>query len=159
MQLFLDMDGVLADFSTFATQLFGMHPLEFRKYNTQDKFWEVLTQVDNFFEQLPPMSDAMHLWESTVHLEPIILTAVPDEMPEAHEQKVRWAQRHFGSDVKIITTKSAIKYTHMIPDKTNILIDDWAKYKPLWEDKGGHFIVHTSAEQSLKELSELMETL
>ena len=31
----------------------------------------------------------------------------------------------------------------------DILIDDWPKYKHLWEEAGGIFILHTSAAQSI----------
>lgn len=86
MQLFLDCDGVLADFDTFAASIFGMHPRDFEDLHGDEKFWKALNSVDNFFEQLPLMHDAMHLWEATQKFNPIILTGVPKEMPEAHEQ-------------------------------------------------------------------------
>ena len=42
------------------------------------------------------------------------------------------------------------KHLHMKPG--DVLVDDFLKYKELWEDAGGVFVHHTSAEQTIAEL-------
>jgi hypothetical protein len=37
----------------------------------------------------------------------------------------------------------------------DVIVDDFLKYRHLWEAKGGHWIHHVSAEQSVKELRAL----
>jgi hypothetical protein len=61
----------------------------------------------------------------------------------------------FGPNVHMITCRSREKRVHMHEGKHNIIIDDWPEYKPLWEEHGGTFILHTSAEDSLNELAKL----
>lgn len=155
MQLFLDCDRVLADFDALASTIFKMHPRDFEDLHGSDKFWELLEDHGSFYEELPLMHDARFLWDSVAHMDPIILTGCP-KGGWAEDQKVRWAKNHFGSDVKLITCKSRHKREHMIKDKTNIIIDDWPHYKHLWEEYGGHFILHTDARSSLQKLQQIL---
>jgi len=37
----------------------------------------------------------------------------------------------------------------------DVLIDDWEKYRSLWEAKGGRWITHVSAESSIEALRRL----
>lgn len=152
-KLFLDCDGVLADFDRHAETVFKMHPREFEDLHGQEKFWSVLKETEEFFFNIPLMSEAMYLWNSVKHLDPHILTGVPTG-GWAEDQKIRWANKHFKTD-KVITCKSRNKRDHMVPNVTNIIIDDWPRHKGRWEETGGIFIVHTSVENSLNELRKL----
>ncbi len=151
MKLFLDCDGVLADFDALATDILGMYPRNFEDQYGQKEFWKRLAMYDGFYEKLPLMSDAMYLWQSVQHLNPTILTGCP-RGGWAEEQKQRWAVKMFGSDVHMITCRSRDKRVHMHEAKHNILIDDWPEYKHLWEEREGTFILHTSANDSLNQL-------
>ena len=159
MQVFLDCDGVLADFDGFAAEVLGMPPREYDriKHNNSD-LWDRLYAVEDYFFKLPKMYDADDLVEGVEALgfTPIILTGIPSKNGSdwAIDQKTRWAQVHFPH-LDIICCKSKEKSLNMIDGVHNVLIDDWAKYKKIWEGKGGTFILHTSAEQSLKELEEV----
>ena len=75
--VFLDCDGVLADFDAGAKQAFGMSPAEFERRFGLKRFWGELASLNNFFGELPLMPDAMELYEAVRHLEPIILTGLP----------------------------------------------------------------------------------
>lgn len=154
MKLFLDCDGVLADFDALATDIFGMHPRRYEKEFGSKMFWKTLARYEDFYYKLPLMSDAMYLWQSVKHLNPTILTGCP-RGGWAEDQKQRWAVKMFGSDVKMITCMSRDKRLHMQEVTHNIIIDDFSKYKSLWEEYGGTFILHTSAEESLKQLESL----
>ena len=154
MKLFLDCDGVLADFDALATEIFGMHPRKYEDAFGSKMFWKTLAKYDGFYENLPLMSDARYLWDSVVHLNPTILTGCPAG-GWAEAQKQRWAVKMFGEGTHMITCRSRDKRVHMHEAKHNILIDDWPQYKPLWEEHEGTFILHTSAEESLNELKRL----
>ena len=52
-QIYCEMDGVVADFTTYTTNLLGT--------KFKDEYWDDLP-VD-FFLQLPPMKDAHILWK------------------------------------------------------------------------------------------------
>lgn len=156
MQVFLDCDGVLADFDGYAIELLGIHPREYeRRAHSDSALWKELYAHPDFFYRLPLMQDARDLVGGVLEMgyDPIILTGVPSHEGSdwAIAQKVRWAGKYFPS-IPIICCKSAEKFKHMIPMKHNVLIDDWPKFKPVWEEAGGTFILHKNAVQSLEEL-------
>lgn len=157
-QLFLDADGVLADFDVVAEQVFGMNPRKFEEEFGSEEFWKKLRETEKFYENLPLMPDAQDLWDAVSHLEPIILTGCP-RGGWAEPQKFNWAKNSFGENAKIITCASREKREHMHQDKHNIIIDDWPQYKPLWEQNGGTFILHTSTNESLLELDNVLKIL
>lgn len=160
MQIFLDCDGVLADFDSYAAQLLGMPPREYeaQKYKNPD-LWNILYSHEDFFFNLPKMPDADELVAGIEALgfAPIILTGVPSHEGSdwAIGQKTRWAEKYFPH-LSIICCKSKNKFEHMIPEKSNVLIDDWNRHMKKWQSEGGYFILHKTAEQSLAELREVM---
>ena len=88
MQLYLDCDGVLADFDRGATQLLGMPPRQFEKRRGIAAFWRELARHPDFYGSLPLMPDAMELFDAVRHLDPVILTGLP-RGKWAAPQKVR----------------------------------------------------------------------
>jgi hypothetical protein len=147
-QLYLDCDGVLADFNKGAAALLGMHPKAYEKRRGPAHFWAKLASAPDFYFSLPLMPDAMRLYEAVRHLDPIILTGVP-RGNWAAEQKVRWAARHFPG-VRIITTMARDKRDHA--KEGDVLVDDQPKHRDRWKDAGGIFIHHKDAETSIEEL-------
>lgn len=148
-QLYLDCDGVLADFDRGATELLGLPPREFERRHGIGRFWQRLAKAPGgFYATLPLMPDAMELFEAVRHLDPIILTGLP-RGGWAAEQKVRWADEHFPG-VRIITVMAVDKRNHCTAG--DILVDDTLKHRHLWEGAGGVFIHHTSAAATLAEL-------
>ena len=147
-QLFLDCDGVLANFDAYAESIFGMPSREAQTKLGTAKFWQQLRARPDFFRTLELMQDARVLFNAVAHLNPIILTGCPiGGWAEPH--KVDWAAEHFPG-TKVITCISKNKRAHMHPG--DILIDDYLKYKHLWEESGGIFIHHTTAANSIQHL-------
>ena len=149
-QLFLDCDGVLADFEKGAAAVLGMHPKAFEKRFGIGRFWAKLTKAPDFYFGLPLLPDAMDLFEAVKHLDPIILTGLPSGNWAA-EQKVRWAARYFPG-TRIITTRARDKRDHGKPG--DVLVDDMLKHAPLWEEMGGIFIHHKKVEDTLERLKD-----
>jgi len=147
-QIYLDCDGVLADFDKGAKAVLGMHPRAYEKRFGLGKFWKALATAPEFFADLEPLPDAMALYEAVRHTSPIILTGLP-RGPWAEPQKRRWAERHFPG-VPVITTSAALKREHCHPG--DVLVDDRDQYRHLWEQAGGVFIHHTSAAGSIAAL-------
>jgi len=148
-QLFLDCDGVLADFDKGATALLGLPPDSYEKKHGPGRFWQKLASAPDFYFGLPLMSDAMELFEGVKHLHPIILTGLP-RGNWAADQKVRWAAQYFPG-TKIITTLARNKRDHA--KEGDVLVDDQGRHRHLWEEMGGIFIRHRNARQSLAELA------
>ena len=148
--VFLDCDGVLADFDRGATRVFGMLPGEYERRFGLKKFWSKLAGTPDFFNTLDLLPDAMDLFEAVRHLNPVILTGLP-RGNWAEPQKRRWAERHFPG-TEVITTTAALKREHCRPG--DALVDDRDKYRPLWEGAGGVFIHHRNAATSIRLLRE-----
>lgn len=150
-RIYLDCDGVLADFDKGATQVLGMPPRVFEKRFGLPRFWSRLASAPNFFDSLDLLPDALTLYQAVCHRRPVILTGLP-RGAWAEPQKRRWAARHFPG-VEVITTSAALKREHCHPG--DVLVDDNDKFHHLWEDEGGVFIHHRNAQASIAELVRL----
>lgn len=154
-QLFLDCDGVLADFDAGATEVLGQSPGVFEERYGRREFWRRIARATDFYARLPLMPDARILFDAVAHLDPIILTGLPLGNWAA-PQKVRWAEEHFPG-THIITCMARDKYRHM--KGADVLVDDRANHRASWEDAGGVFIHHKDARSSLEKLAEIFETV
>ena len=152
-QLFLDCDGVLADFDAGAFKLFGIPAQDFQDRNGAGRFWARLAKHPDFYGTLPLMPGAMTLFEAVRHLEPVILTGLPMGKWAA-PQKVRWAAQHFPG-TRIITTLARNKRDHAKPG--DVLVDDQLKHRHLWEEIGGVFVHHQSVDSTLQQLRAYFE--
>ena len=150
-QLFIDLDGVLADFDTAFTTRIGPLPDRNAPGPEPESFWPSIEAIPDFFETLPLMPDAMELWNGAhaLHPRPIVLTGSPPKIPIAEAQKRRWVAKHLGADARVICCVASEKRLHGRPG--DVLIDDWVRYRPRWTTMGGIFILHTSAATSLAE--------
>lgn len=147
-QLYLDCDGVLADFDKGATAVLGAHPKAFQARHGPGRFWAKLAKAEDFYFSLPLLPGATELFEAVKHLDPVILTGLP-RGNWAADQKVRWAARHFPG-VPIITTMARDKRDHA--KEGDVLVDDRTQHRHLWEEMGGIFVHHVSVERTLEEL-------
>jgi hypothetical protein len=147
MKLFLDLDGVLADFDRGVKELTGKPPEE----QGLRSMWRALARHPDFFNTLSFMADADILWAFCRPHEPTILTGLPLGS-WAPAQKARWVSRMLGGDTPLITCLSRDKPRYSKPG--HVLVDDRARARAGWEAKGGVFIHHTSAERSIAQLLE-----
>lgn len=150
MKLFVDLDGVMADFDTHHERVFGI-----RSHKFQDNVnWKAVRAVKDFYLNIPPMPDAFELWNAVKHLDPHILTGIPSDVEEAAQNKRDWVFKHLGQHVHVICCRSKDKSLHA--EAGDVLIDDWEKYKHLWVAKGGVWITHMSAKESIQQLAQVM---
>lgn len=148
-QIYLDCDGVLADFDKAALAILGAPSHVFEKRHGAGEFWRRLARADSFFEHLDLLPDALELYEAVKDRDPVILTGMPHGQ-WAGPQKRRWAARHFPG-VQVITTTAALKREHCHPG--DVLVDDRDQHRLLWEQAGGLFIHHRSAKVSIAALT------
>src|SRR5689334_8549336 len=101
MTLFLDLDGVLADFDAHIEALFGTPPAEL----PLGEMWRRAAATPGFFETMPMTADAMELWSFCEPYEPRILTGLP-RGTWAEAQKRRWVAQHLGPHVLVVACMS-----------------------------------------------------
>lgn len=144
----LDLDGVLADFDKKVFEIFGVTSAEL----PTKKMWSRLADPKlNFFDSLEWTPDGKELFEFARQFNPTIITGMPwGNWAEA--QKRRWCARELGEDIKVITCMSKDKHT--FADVGDILVDDREKARAEWVRVGGVFIHHTSAQNSIEQLTE-----
>jgi hypothetical protein len=154
-RLFLDADGVLADFDEGAKRLLGMYPGEYERKHGRGEFWKRLAQAKNFYGTLPEMPDARVLFDGVADLKPTILTGLPLGNWAA-PQKIDWAAEHFPG-VPIITCMARDKHKHMKPG--DVLVDDRENHRAAYEQAGVVFVHHKNAEDSLRQLAEIFPSV
>ena len=149
--VFVDMDGVLADFDSGYEQMLGIRP----SIADDNVDWHAVRRVESFYARLPPMPDFTDLWRGLEPFRPIILTGVPTSLADAPAHKRAWVDRHIGPTQPMIACSSKDKSLH-IRNPGDVLIDDWEKYRSLWIGRGGRWITHITARASLAELTDLL---
>lgn len=153
MQIFVDLDGVLADFDTHYEVLFGSRPCKV----ADNVDWKKIEAAPGFYASIPPMRDAYLLWgfvTAYADKPPVILTGVPSSIPSAADEKRDWCARWLGPQYEVRTCFSKEKCLQAAPG--DILIDDWEKYQQLWIAKRGRWITHTSANSTIEELRTML---
>lgn len=150
-RLFLDADGVLADFDEGFRSLLGAYPGDYERRHGRGSFWRKLAAADNFYGSLPEMPDARVLFDAVKHLKPTILTGLPLGKWAA-PQKIKWAAEHFPG-VPIITCMARDKHKHM--HSGDVLVDDRENHRAAYEEAGVVFVHHKNAEDSLRQLAKI----
>jgi hypothetical protein len=145
MRLFLDLDGVLADFERGVVAVTGCRPEEL----PLKAMWAALSRAPAFYETLEMMEDAEALWRFCAPHHPTILTGLPLGS-WAPEQKRRWVARVLGAHVPVVTclTREKPRWS----GAGHVLVDDRLATREGWEAKGGRFVHHLSAADSITAL-------
>lgn len=145
MQLFVELDNVLADFDGHHETIFG------NRVNYTSVNWTNVRQSKNFFAGLPMMEDASELWAYLSTLSPTILANIPSAVPTAAKNKREWVKKHIGTDVEVLTTLG--RKRDLLCERQDVLIDASEEHKHQWLKAGGIFIKHVNAEQTIAEVS------
>lgn len=157
MTVFVDMDGVLANFEGFASNLLGGDNW---KYEVELPNWGRLSLVQDLYAQLEPMPDAFELWDYLIDTfdDVQILTAIPKRahFPEAVNDKRNWIYHHFGKDVRVNFGPYAYdKQFHLVPGRGDVLIDDTRINCEQWDKRGGLAILHKNANSTISLLTDI----
>lgn len=156
--IYVDLDGVLADLTSYIEQLLGvkLHTQSDGNWANDDEIWDRIREIpgEPNFDQLKPLPDAMVLWNFVKPYNPHILTATGYPVAENARKKRAWVQKHLTGYEDIITVeKSKLKAQYASP--TSILIDDRTKSIRPWKQAGGIGVLHKNAGKTIQKLKEL----
>ena len=160
--IFLDMDGVVSDFDTFASNLLGRKiGWHESKFDLTKEEWAMLGAVDRLYYNLPLMPDATKLVAYVKSLSSRFnvqfLTAVPRRttMPSARDDKQAWVDKYFPGMRMDIGPFSHDKHKWCTPG--DILVDDRPSNIREWEAAGGFAIYHTGdVDATIKRINEVI---
>ena len=112
-----------------------------------------------FWATLNPMPDYNRLWSYISQYNPIVLSHPWDNA--SAEGKRIWVREILQPQPQgVILTGRKHVYATNEDGTPNILIDDFEKYTIPWESAGGIAILHTSADETIAKLEEMLnETL
>ena len=119
LNVYVDMDGVLADFNN--------EPNALERFKTERDFFKVLKPINKFaFEQLLSRED----------VNVFILTASPNK--QADKDKRAWLKYYYPKLKKshIIICRLGQNKADFMKTKTGILLDDYGKNCNKWREKG-----------------------
>jgi 5'(3')-deoxyribonucleotidase len=172
--LYLDMDGVLADFNTAAKSILGATDSdEARAAQTgrwPDHEWRKLLDYPNFYLDLPKMPLADELVELAIRFrdnldyDVRILTAIPsgNDMPDAFHDKVDWINRYYGQHgFRVHFGPYSHDKARHCQSRDDILVDDRTSNCAEWRAAGGTAVqVHSNGyRQALIELEQIFHEL
>lgn len=155
--IYLDQDGVVADFPHTARQLFG----EKWEEELEKDNWGKFANYPSFYSFLPLMPSALELYHGCVEIigdknQVQILTALPNRamhiFPHAAQHKIKWAEDKIDPDLRVRFGPFAQHKQFHFKHPKDVLVDDMPLNIQQWQDAGGFGILYTSAEQTLKEL-------
>lgn len=156
--IFVDLDGVLADFDFRFKELWGKSCREIGDVEMWKRITHYEQSGNTWFLDLPKMPDADKLWKFINNIPNVtiyILTATGHDIIEHGKQKRLWVKKHFKVSEKdiFVVPKSEAKAVHA--DAESILIDDAPRSIDAWVGMGGIGILYTSLDDTIEKLKEL----
>ena len=154
-EVYLDMDGVLADFFTEYAKLAGIKNGNYRDIPPAktDPTLNKMVGTD-FFARLPKFPSADDLVSMVVKLYGhyhICSSPLRGDHENSEAQKKVWIQKHLNPQpVDIIITPQKAKWAKQKDGTPNILIDDRGSNISAWEAAGGIGIKYQADEDSLQ---------
>lgn len=156
--IYCDMDGVLTNFEDSAKQIRD----DIFEISETELWLTISLEGESFWADMPWMDNGLKLWEYIKPHNPKILTAVPGLSKDdplklfANYGKQTWVEKNIGEewiDNLILTTSKEKK---KFAKHNAILIDDRKKIISAWKKEGGIGILHTSANETIKQLGDIL---
>ena len=152
VKIFVDLDGVLADWEGGVLSKFGKPHKEVKSHI----LWSVIAKSKSFWRTLDKTHDFHSLWEYLKSFDISVLSGCPkSSFDNADIQKREWCKEHLGENVHVITCLAKNKQEH-ISNNGDILIDDNESNCKRWRDSGGISILHTDSESTIEKLKSIL---
>ena len=157
-KIFVDMDGVLADFiQGVEGPKYLNGPFDKQSYYDNRKI--ELSNAGLFFD-LPPMSDMQtlvdYVKETGIDWE-ILSCSGEQNRDKVAKDKFKWIRKHVDIDVLVTCTLKG-KEKAIFARPGHVLIDDKASNITAWQNAGGEGILHMNAKWTIKHLEKLLSS-
>ena len=161
--IYVDMDGVLADFFTEWGKLMGKDNWRDIGLEQIPAALEKIRQTENFWLDLPLTKNAKNLLNLIKDVKgeySICSSPLPGD-PNSEPHKLEWIKKHlnFFPPKDVIITHDKTKYAVQKDGTPNILIDDYGKNINAWEAAGGVGFKHKDHkfERTAKDIKQHMQ--
>jgi len=157
-KIYLDMDGVIADFAKRYKELHKISPEEADKKKQFGKFFDEFIKSGQFatLDLMPDAKQLLSFLNTTgVPVEILSSTARQDSHVAISRQKTIWLDRHGINYTANFVPGKSLKYKFATPE--SIIIDDTKSVIDDWRKAGGIGIHHTDALTTITSLSTLLE--
>jgi 5'(3')-deoxyribonucleotidase len=164
-KIYIDMDGVVADFNRNATLVLG-HDKQDINSKWSDAEWDKVKQLPHFYRTLPLMPRASEMMDLALRFrdslgyELRMLTAIPqnNDMPDCIHDKIDW-MADYWPDIRVhFGPYSEDKQNHCT-GPNDILVDDKPSNIEEWRARGGRAVeVTADYELALTELRAILDS-
>ena len=149
--IYLDMDGVIADFAKRYKELYNMEPREAEKHKQFDKLFTEFIATGQFatLDLMPGAMDGLIFLRKHLTIPTQILSSTANEAryDAISKQKMIWLQTHGITFTPNFVPGKRHKWKFAAPDK--IIIDDTESVIDDWRKAGGIGILHKDWENTL----------
>lgn len=161
-RLFLDMDGVLADFDGHYLASFGKDLYMDEVSNKE--MWNNIFSTEDYFLQLPLMNEAQRLFRELTIMSAkgdlfglYILTSCPhSKFMQVAQQKMQWIRKHLSRYAMVIPTNGREAKVLYMQGKGDILVDDYGKNCLEWQAHGGTAVKHRDVDVTLELVEQVL---
>ena len=156
--IYLDMDGVIANFEKRYIELFNVEPSSARDYKEFNTFFDKFV-ADGHFETLEMMPDAMQLIVALRNALPptqILSSTASQKRQEAiSAQKTKWLETHDIDFQRNFVPGKHLKKKYARTD--TLIIDDTESVINDWRAVGGVAILHRNVPDTLAQLKFILD--
>ena len=157
-EIYVDMDGVLADFFGVWTKMVGVK--NWKEVKDVDSALDMIRSQKDFWINLPLTPNASKLLNSIKKVKgnyTILSSPLPDD-PNSEPQKREWVKKMLSgfAPKRVIITHNKSAYAKQPDGTPNVLIDDYGDNIQKWENAGGIGIQHSdkNADATVSKLEE-----
>lgn len=139
MNLYLDLDGVMADFDAHFPETFGLD----HRSLADDDMWATINAHPSYFRDMPLCAGAKAFYDRISWMNPIILTACPrTNYQHVARQNREWVREHLSSTCVILPVMGWSNKPLFMHAAGDVLIDDFERNIKAWVAEGGTGIHH-----------------
>lgn len=148
--IYLDMDGVIADFEKRYKELYQIEPRQAEKKKQFYKFFEHFIDTKQFATlEMMPQAEQLISFLQSIDIPTKILssTASQEKYDLIAPQKEEWLDTHGINFERIFVPGKSLKYKYA--DSESLIIDDTVSVIDDWRRAGGHAIWHNNVPATL----------